>query len=242
MKRYATINICQECKKSFAAYRVKQKYCSNKCAWKTFYRENKKRLKEAHKEHYEAHKERSRDVHQKYYNLNKEHITQKHKEWCEANKEQIRIRRKLYNDTHKEQSKKYWESYKECCREHKKEYYEANKERIRIRKIRYRHTDNGRAKTRSYDLKRYTTKKEAFVENVNTLKLYEESDKKCFYCDKDLAFKEVEIDHYMPLSKGGKHEKRNLRISCKSCNRSKHNKLPERWLEEIGKLHLKEAQ
>lgn len=51
---------------------------------------------------------------------------------------------------------------------------------------------------------------------------------KCSICKK-LNFYEINIDHYIPLSKNGKHKKDNLRISCERCNKSKGNKMPEQW-------------
>jgi len=42
-----------------------------------------------------------------------------------------------------------------------------------------------------------------------------------------LAFSAVEFDHYIPIAKGGKHERNNIRVSCLQCNRSKAAKVPE---------------
>jgi len=47
------------------------------------------------------------------------------------------------------------------------------------------------------------------------------------YCGASLAFSAVEFDHYIPIAKGGKHERNNIRVSCLQCNRSKAAKVPE---------------
>lgn len=48
----------------------------------------------------------------------------------------------------------------------------------------------------------------------------------CVYCG---SCENIEVDHVVPLSRGGKHEIQNLVPACQSCNRSKHNKLLEEW-------------
>jgi len=46
----------------------------------------------------------------------------------------------------------------------------------------------------------------------------------CFYCGKILSKKEITIDHYIPISKGGDlFNSDNLKICCKLCNTIKSN-------------------
>ena len=48
--------------------------------------------------------------------------------------------------------------------------------------------------------------------------------KKCNYqCVKCGSKKDLEIDHIIPLSRGGKEDEDNMQILCKKCNREKHN-------------------
>ena len=54
--------------------------------------------------------------------------------------------------------------------------------------------------------------------------------KVCVYCGKRCDRGEWHVDHYVPISKGGPDAPWNLRISCKECNMSKSNKLPEEHL------------
>lgn len=44
------------------------------------------------------------------------------------------------------------------------------------------------------------------------------------------------VDHYVPLSKGGKHEASNLVIACRSCNFRKNAKDPFAFAREMGRL------
>lgn len=52
----------------------------------------------------------------------------------------------------------------------------------------------------------------------------------CFYCKKELEMWERQADHYIPISRGGKHIAENLVICCGSCNASKGNKMPDEFM------------
>lgn len=50
----------------------------------------------------------------------------------------------------------------------------------------------------------------------------------CAYCaTEDGPF---EIDHVIPISRGGSHEPDNLTVACRPCNRSKKDRTPDEWL------------
>lgn len=51
---------------------------------------------------------------------------------------------------------------------------------------------------------------------------------KCYYCSQDLN-NEYQIDHVIPLSRGGSNWPENIVVACKSCNSSKRNKLLSEW-------------
>jgi 5-methylcytosine-specific restriction endonuclease McrA len=57
-------------------------------------------------------------------------------------------------------------------------------------------------------------------EKIDFIKLYKEHPF-CFYCKTPLEFKEVEFDHFYPVSKGGSHTLENIRVACSICNRRK---------------------
>lgn len=48
---------------------------------------------------------------------------------------------------------------------------------------------------------------------------------KCGYCGDSITLSDVEFDHVLPYSKGGKTEKENIIASCFKCNREKGNKI-----------------
>lgn len=51
--------------------------------------------------------------------------------------------------------------------------------------------------------------------------VYERDNRVCFFCNKKLKFRQISIDHYLPLSKGGTDDVFNLVLSCKKCNLEK---------------------
>jgi 5-methylcytosine-specific restriction endonuclease McrA len=60
----------------------------------------------------------------------------------------------------------------------------------------------------------------------------------CSYCGKKLHHTEMSVDHIIPLARGGSKSMDNLCISCVDCNRLKHTKTLEefiQFLSEYGK-------
>lgn len=48
----------------------------------------------------------------------------------------------------------------------------------------------------------------------------------CAYCGKRVAPGELTMDHIVPISRGGKSTKGNVRPVCKACNTAKKSSLP----------------
>ena len=57
-------------------------------------------------------------------------------------------------------------------------------------------------------------------------------EKFCFYCKKGCE-ESYHVDHYMPLTRGGKHQIINLKIACPTCNTRKNSKLPEDFIAQL---------
>ena len=47
----------------------------------------------------------------------------------------------------------------------------------------------------------------------------------CWICGKQINEEDLQFDHAIPLSKGGEHSTRNIRIAHQFCNYSKHDRL-----------------
>jgi 5-methylcytosine-specific restriction endonuclease McrA len=57
--------------------------------------------------------------------------------------------------------------------------------------------------------------------------VYERSGGACGICHGPLARVDMDIDHIIPLTRGGAHTYDNVQAAHRSCNRSKGNRLPE---------------
>lgn len=92
-------------------------------------------------------------------------------------------------------------------------------------KFRYLGEEHKRAVLNSVAARRRCRIKGAFDETANQQKINE------IYCEAKQLTKETnvphEVDHIIPISKGGKHHEDNLQIITMSENRKKHNKIME---------------
>lgn len=61
---------------------------------------------------------------------------------------------------------------------------------------------------------------------------YKAQNCRCWWCLKPLNGK-YDIDHVIPLSRGGTNDPRNIVLACEFCNSSKHNKLPGEWCNRL---------
>jgi 5-methylcytosine-specific restriction endonuclease McrA len=57
--------------------------------------------------------------------------------------------------------------------------------------------------------------------------IYELYGYRCCYCGKKFSSKELNLDHIIPRSRGGKSDWKNVVTSCINCNLKKGNSLPE---------------
>ncbi len=78
--------------------------------------------------------------------------------------------------------------------------------------------------------------------NKKKLYIYNRDKGKCFYCKKNLKYRQITLDHYFPLSKGGKDEVFNLVTCCKDCNRYKGNIVLPDYEEVIISLLIRAAK
>lgn len=62
-----------------------------------------------------------------------------------------------------------------------------------------------------------------------------EQDEKCYYCAVALEGT-YEVDHYIPLSRGGSNGGSNIVIACRPCNRMKGSKMPDVFIAQLKRL------
>lgn len=142
----------------------------------------------------------------------------------------------------KESSVKWMEWYKGLSEEDRKEYNQHRASRDRFKQARYQKKSNlkypGRQKCYSHD--RRIRKEYIFVltlESPNIDQLYEwylqNYDKPCMFCGQNSD----SIDHIQPLSRGGKHEFKNMRVICNDCNIAKLDRTEVEWIHWLNLLH-----
>ena len=133
----------------------------------------------------------------------------------------------LYLDKAKRQiyERAYWSQRKEAKAAIIKKSVLNNLDHHNRIQAKYRATDEFKIKHKIHGANRNARMRKAFVEKINSQDIYHAQNGKCFYCHKLISFKESELDHFIPISKGGLHEKSNVRISCQKCNRIKGAKI-----------------
>jgi 5-methylcytosine-specific restriction endonuclease McrA len=120
------------------------------------------------------------------------------------------------------------------------EWYHANKERAlgKCKDWADRNRDKVREMSRHSARKRRAIK--AAVGGTHTRadldRIFNEQRGKCALCKCSLAKVVKELDHIVPISRGGDNGPANLQWLCRPCNRSKSNKDPVQFAQERGLL------
>lgn len=79
------------------------------------------------------------------------------------------------------------------------------------------------------------------VTGAQLQRLYEISNKACFYCSTHVSPAEVHFDHMDPLKKGGSHTIENLCVACRTCNTSKNSDTIDEFLLRVEETQTPEA-
>lgn len=154
-----------------------------------------------------------------YYEKNKEIINEKNSIYQKKNKEKI----KIYN-------KAKYEKNKDIEKVRHKKYREENKNKILKKNREYYKTENGIFSKINDSNKRRSYKKSTSDGTATTFyikNLLKKQNNMCNNCDKIINVGEnANLDHHIPLSKGGTHSQNNLVWLCNECNFSKGSKIP----------------
>lgn len=115
-----------------------------------------------------------------------------------------------------------------CTKVYRREHHERNRERDNQRSMEYYRQNGERFK--HYTAKYYARKRHnggSYThDELDTL--YKQQRGCCWYCGKFVGLT-FDIDHRVPVSRGGSSDISNIVISCRECNDSKANKLPHEW-------------
>lgn len=191
------------------------------------------------KEYREKNKDNIKDYKKEMYEKNRENVLQQRKEYYEKNRDMVLDRVNKYTDINREEINEKRRQFRKDNIEHMqnqdRKKYVKFREQILLDRKAYNKTENGRLIKLKNDGKRRAKLKNGDV-TVQQLKELERNVKVCYWCNEPLKNKEVHIDHYIPLSKGGEHTISNLVIACSKCNHTKSAKDPLVFAQSLGRL------
>jgi len=154
------------------------------------------------------------------------------KKYREENSDYYKQYNHKYNVEHKralyEQKKEYIANNKETHWNQQHNWYIKNIDSIKFRIALYKkeHPEQ----YQMYSNRRLARKKTSIIAIFTIQDVINKYGKNCVYCGGLFE----QIDHYIPLSKGGSHTLDNVRPSCEHCNLTKNNKLPEEFIKYKG--------
>lgn len=128
----------------------------------------------------------------------------------------------------KNYGEKYGRQWREKNPDYHKEYSAKHKEYFKQKEATWRRNNRARV---AANLARYRARKAAAGGSCSPdeiTAMYESQEGLCAYCECDLNGI-YEVDHMLPISRGGANDWPNLAITCSWCNRSKHNKTTEEF-------------
>lgn len=169
-----------------------------------------RKLYEARAEHYKAKARAHRAEH-----INE--IREKQRDYFKKNSEQIRLRARAWHHANKDRAKitkrKGYIRNRQRRIDYTRDWREINRDKAKI-------SDNNSTHRRRARLNQAN---HFFIPPIELERLRRQP---CVYCG---STREIEIDHVIPLVKGGSHGIGNLVSACMSCNRSKGGLFVMEW-------------
>lgn len=147
------------------------------------------------------------------------------RQWRSDNPEKAREQKRRWDKTEKGKAGKARERERnrEAYRERNREYERTHREGANERSRRWRqaHPDEQREHVKAW----HDTRKGAFIELVDPLVVLERGDGECGICGEDVDPSSFDVDHIVPLSRGGLHNYENTQPAHVTCNRAKGNRV-----------------
>ena len=185
------------------------------------------RFRERERQYYLANKERVHATNRRSREKNRDKVLEGKREWYRKAKDcpEFRARLAAYSAATKDQKREY-------DREYRKRDPERNLERARA--WRKANPEKRAAIIHNYSARRRAQTKGGV--STAALAAWKSAAKKvCYWCGTRCA-SDHHVDHYTPLSRGGRHELDNLVIACGPCNLKKNAKDPLDFAREVGRL------
>lgn len=175
----------------------------------------------------------------------RESILERKKEYYYSKRDVFKVKFKLYRlqkaDYLKIYHQEYWRSHKDIIRDKKRQRYQtdATFREKKLSKGRI-YSLNNREK-RNIGLRRYRARKKQAAglpySYSDVMQRYTVFGHRCAYCETDLTTGRKalrQIDHFLPISQGGRDVLGNIIPACISCNASKCDRDPITWFRSKG--------
>jgi 5-methylcytosine-specific restriction endonuclease McrA len=197
-----------------------------------------KRKKIAYRSNIEESRERSRQ----YYNDHKESISRSNEKSRKKCADAIKKRKKEYYlrvkdlPEFKARRAEYAKLNSKKKSDYDRQYRLKNKDHLDLIKSEWRKRNSFLVDMIQRNYKARRRAQEGEGDATRKIKEWAQSQKKiCYWCGVGCSAN-FHIDHYVPLSRGGKHEISNLVIACKACNLKKNAKDPYDFAKLSGRL------
>ena len=121
-------------------------------------------------------------------------------------------------------AKNYYKANDDARKQYRRNYREQNLDKIaaQIKKWQL----NNPEKVAQYTKNRLLKKIENGLFTITKKEFEKIYSSNCFYCG---SSNEIQTDHIIPISKGGRHSIGNIVASCRKCNQSKGSKFLSEW-------------
>lgn len=147
---------------------------------------------------------------------------------------------KKYYDADPEGHRTRHAGWKNRSKDHLREYSARRREKLgvsvrdQLRKWRQDNPEKAKAHDRNCRARRKNAAGKHTAEDIRQIVISQRG--RCAYCPTRLTFRNREIDHIEPLSKGGTNYRRNIQVLCRPCNQRKRDKHPIEFSRSLGLL------
>lgn len=204
---------------------IKNKAPGSEYNKRRYARKDKAKARDALKEWKRKNPEKSRAIERRRLERINSSVAEREKrsarvaKWQRDNPDKVEGRRRRFHKARPEATAVY-----------SRRYREKNLEKTREKDRRWR--ENNRDKMLAQVERRRARMMEAQGEFTghDVIAMIKKTGRVCFYCGDNI--KKFQIDHFIPLSRGGTNWPDNIVISCRSCNLRKGAKMPWDWMPD----------
>ena len=174
-------------------------------------------------------KEKIKDYGKNY--RKREDVIKRVKKWRLEHKDYLSECSKIWRDENKQRKKtndrNYFLNNRDKVNKSHNDYKKINKERVKNWYNKYNNSEKGRLNfTKQNHLRMSKKYGNEFKLTTKEIREILNRDKNCVYCGSIIN---LQLDHIIPLKKGGKSKFNNYVLCCKNCNQSKGSKDVLNW-------------